>query len=51
MVQESKNLIPTCVLKEKSTSAIRRLEGSILGAQEGAKMTELQGAKKAAFSL
>ena len=36
-VQEGKNLIPTCVLKEKSTSAIRRLEGSIQGAQEGAK--------------
>ena len=37
VVQESKNLIPTVVLKEKSTSAIRRLQGFILGAQEGAK--------------
>ena len=30
-------MIPTGVLKEKSTSAIRRLEGSILGAKESAK--------------
>ena len=45
------NLIPTGVLKEKSTSAIGRFEGSILGAQEGAKMAEFQGVKKAIFSL
>ena len=37
MVQEGKNLMPTRVLKEKSTSAIRRLEGSTLSAQENAK--------------
>ena len=37
MVQEGKNLIPTVVLKEKSTSAIRRRESSILRARENAK--------------
>ena len=35
-VQEGNNFIPTVVLKEKSASAIRRREGFILGAQEGA---------------
>ena len=36
-VQEGKNLILNGLLKEKSTSAIPRLEGCILSAQDGAK--------------
>ena len=48
-VQEGKNLIPTVVLKEKSTSAIRRREGSILRAREGAKSQISRVRKKLYF--
>ena len=36
-VKEGQILIPTGILKQKSTSAVRRLQGVILDAQEGAK--------------
>ena len=49
-VQEGKNLIPTVVLKEKSTSAIRRREGSILRAREGAK-SQISSVRKKLYFL